>query len=263
MPGLLQAGIASVPPDPGVPVAVGAAATANMAVQRLAAAAAAAAAAADVGPAAVAVTTAPMIPAAPPSALARDPMSWEADISSLQAGYDGYISRTKWADARWQLLDESCLRNFIPQPLEPPRFGRPDSRAEALGFLDVSTSAGNTGCAGAAPSGGSPTTPPPQPPLSKQNAAGAAAAATASGSSGGHATNSRGGDATVMAKAAPSPSQATGAKAGMPTFSGPPVGAPPPPPPISGDATGAPDPPPGLGVPAKASSGIPPGSVWN
>ena len=45
---------------------------------------------------------------------------------------DEYRACHRWTPSEdtWTLDDDSCLRNLVPKPLEPPRFGRPVSRRQ-------------------------------------------------------------------------------------------------------------------------------------
>jgi len=52
-------------------------------------------------------------------------ITWETSIEELQLGHREYVEKTRWTvNGRFKafiLSDESCLRNFEPKPLDPPR----------------------------------------------------------------------------------------------------------------------------------------------
>lgn len=55
----------------------------------------------------------------------RRVLTWDNVIVDLQPGHDEYVKRTKWTaddskSAMWLLTDDTCLREFKPQPLDPP-----------------------------------------------------------------------------------------------------------------------------------------------
>lgn len=76
------------------------------------------------------------VPQAPPVPRATRTFTWNTEIAELHHlhennNHEDYVKRTKWSSTSshstkplWHLADESCLLNFVPTPLTPPRFGR-------------------------------------------------------------------------------------------------------------------------------------------
>lgn len=64
-------------------------------------------------------------------------ISWDSSIAEMQPNHDEYVDRTKWKKVNggtrvmWLLTDESCLRDFKPQPVDPVerQAGRPRAAA--------------------------------------------------------------------------------------------------------------------------------------